>query len=488
MPDSSDSSTAFIQSLPLDTQSLQAASQSPTPATESAVPAPLIPEAHEWFREATYGLFIHWGPYAIHGRGEQVLMRELLDPRAYETLACNWNPSRCDPARWAEVAVRGGFRYAVFTTRHHDGFCMWDTQTTNYSSARQAAGRDFVREYVDAFRAAGLRVGLYFSWNDFRIPAMFKGADADPEGWERFVQYVHAQLRELMTGYGKIDILWLDGVWPASAQQWRSAQIIAEIRKLQPGIMINNRLGFIPAGQSNKDELATMDQSDGGDFGTPEHRIAPEHGRLWESCQVSTWRLWCHSHGERWRSTETLLDMLASASSQGGNLLLNVGPTAEGEIPAEFIERSNAIGDWLRVHGEAVYGVSPAEVAESTLFGYQARRGNTLYLILRFWPHNSELRLQGLATDVTRATLLTTGAELGVRRETPDYALTICGLPITPPHPLFAVIKLELACAPQRLPTFHPGQWGGDPTRYLAWAGQRGESYNACTTAHSTSY
>jgi alpha-L-fucosidase len=428
---------------------------------------------HAWFREATYGLFIHWGPYAQYGRDPQALMRELRDQREYELKACAWKPVSCDFAQWARIAARGGFKYAVFTTRHHDGFCMWNTDTTDYSSARQAAGRDFVREYVDAFRAAGLSVGLYFSWNDFRIPAMFSGPQGDPAAWGKFVEYVHAQVRELMTRYGKIDVLWLDGVWPATAEEWRSAELVEEVRLLQPGILINNRLGFL----SHKDEFSA-DQSDGGDFGTPEHRITPVSGRLWESCQVSTWRLWCHSFGERWRPTDVLLDLLTEASSKGGNLLLNVGPTANGEIPVEFIERSDAIGAWLRLHGEAVYGTQPVDAGETVLFGRQTRRGNTLYLIFRFWPGTPSIRFQGLATAVLRATLLTTGQDLSCRRETPDHALIIDGLPLQSPHPLFPVIKLELASEPRTLPSYHPGQWGGDPARLLAWARLRGDGFS----------
>lgn len=450
------------------------------PPETLAAPPPHSASANEsaagaWFREATYGLFIHWGPYSALGRGEQVLMRELLDQRDYARKACAWNPAAFDARAWADAARRGGFRYAVFTTRHHDGFCMWDTDTTDYSSARQAAGRDYVREYVDAFRAAGLRVGLYYSWNDFRIPAMFSGPRGDPAGWARFRDYVHAQVRELMTRYGRIDVLWFDGVWPASATDWRSAELIAEIRRLQPGILVNNRLGYADPLDLGDDEFGT-NEGLGGDFGTPEHHIRAEPGRLWESCQVSTWRLWCHSPGERWRNTDHILDLLTDASSQGGNLLLNVGPDADGRMPAEFIERNNAIGDWLRVHGEAVYNTEPVNVGESVLFGRQTRRGDALYLIVRFWPGET-LRFQGLATPVKRATLLTTGAKLTCERD--EHGITLSGLPARSPDPLFPVIKLELAGEPRALPSFHPGMWGGDPTRLLAWARARGDGFSA---------
>lgn len=432
--------------------------------------------AFTWFREATYGLFLHWGPYTSLGRGEQVLMREMLNQEAYADMACTWNPQAFDASTWADIARRGGFRYGVFTTRHHDGFCLWDTDTTDYSSARQAAGRDFVREYVEAFRDAGLKVGFYFSWSDFRIPAMFRTRESDPEGWDAFRAYVHAQLRELMTRYGKIDVLWFDGVWPGSASDWGSAEIVQEIRQLQPGILINNRLGYEKSGHGGENEFGANEGA-GGDFGTPEHHITAIPGKLWESCQVSTWRLWCHSHGERWRSTEQILDMLTEASSKGGNLLLNVGPDADGRIPHEFIERSDLIGDWLLTHGEAVYSTAAVDVGETVLFGRQSRVGNAVYLIIRFWPGET-LRFQGLKTPVKRATLLTSGRELEVTSD--SYGITLHGLPKESPHPLFPVIKLELDGRPASHASYHSGLWGGDPSRFLAWAEKRGHSVMAC--------
>lgn len=172
-----------------------------------------------WFEAARYGLFIHWGPYASWGRGEQVLFREHLDQTAYAGRACAWTPAAMDARAWASAAVEGGFRYAVFTARHHDGYCLWDSTTTDYTSVRQAASRDFVRDYVEAFRAAGLRVGLYYSLADWRLPAYWGGPEHDAAGFDAYIHYVHRQVDELMTGYGEIDVLWFDGAWPHSAQR-----------------------------------------------------------------------------------------------------------------------------------------------------------------------------------------------------------------------------------------------------------------------------
>jgi alpha-L-fucosidase len=307
-----------------------------------------------WFGEARFGIFIHWGPYAVQGRGEQVLIRELLDPVQYEREACAWNPARFDARAMARVARDAGARYLTLTTRHHDGYCLWDSKLTDYTSARQAPQRDFVREYVDACRAEGLRVGLYYSLADFRVPAYFDGPTKDPAGWNVFRNYVHAQVRELLTEYGQVDTFWFDGAWPRSAEEWGSRDLLRMMRSLQPNILINNRLDSVASTVAGQEEQAGA-SADLGDFGTPEHHITADAKRAWESCQVSTWRLWGYTRGERWRPADLLLDMLTEAASKGGNLLLNVGPDEHGTLPREFVDRMSDIGDWMRVHSECIY-------------------------------------------------------------------------------------------------------------------------------------
>ena len=432
-----------------------------------------IPEKWQWFYQARYGLFIHWGAYAQYERGEQVLFREHLDQNEYAGRARSWIPVHFDAAAWAEQARKGGFRYAVLTTRHHDGFCLWDSATTRYTSASQAAGRDFVREYVEAFRAAGLRVGLYYSLADWRVPAYWAGPGKDPLGWAQFCANVHAQVAELLSNYGKIDVIWFDGAWPHSALDWQAAELIQKIRVLQPDIMINNRLGLLPA-----DTGLTGGHADGGagagesrqlgDFGTPEHQIAADNGRLWESCQVSTWRLWGYTRGERWRPADVMLDMLVECAGKGGNLLMNVGPTAQGEFPPEFIERSGLIGEWLATHGEAIYASEAGEVCEFITYGRQTRRGDNLYLVIRFWDGSGEVHLAGLETRVRRAVLLTTGQELAFE-QTADHVY-LRGLPRERPSGLFPVIRLECAGQPVACSWAVDRLWTGDPTRMLDWA------------------
>lgn len=439
-----------------------------------------VPDKWKWFTESRYGMFIHWGPYAQYGRGEQVLFREHLDHKEYAEQACAWNPKHYDPELWAYTARKAGFKYACFTTRHHDGYCMWDSAYTDYSSAKQAPQRDFVREYTEAFRKEGLRIGLYYSWIDWRLPAYFDGPAKDPEGWEKVRAYLHTQVKELLTNYGKIDHFFFDGVWPRNADDLQSVKLVEEMRALQPDILINNRLGYSAAHDGYRADggVGAGDSDTLGDFGTPEHVIHAEQKRLWESCQVTTWRLWSHVIGERWRPADVLLDMLCESAEKGGghggNLLLNVGPTADGQLPPEFVERGLEIGRWLEVHGEAVYGTDGGSVTEFITRGRQTTRGNNLYLIIRFWDGRPDMRLADLNTRVKGVTLLTTGQELAFEQNGDE--LWIYGLPREAPTRLFPVIRVECEGKPEANQWGRERLWEGDPARVADWARLRGTS------------
>lgn len=439
-----------------------------------------VPDKWKWFTQSRYGMFIHWGPYAQYGRGEQVLFREHLNQGEYAEQACAWNPEHFDPELWAYTAKKAGFKYACFTTRHHDGYCMWDSAYTDYSSAKQAPQRDFVREYVDAFRKEGLRVGLYYSWIDWRLPAYFDGPEKDPEGWAKVRTYLHNQVKELLTHYGQIDHFFFDGVWPRNADDLESVELVEIMRELQPNILINNRLGYSSAHDGYRADggIGAGDSDTLGDFGTPEHLIQAEQKRLWESCQVTTWRLWSHVFGERWRPSDYLLDLLCESAEKGGetggNLLLNVGPTADGQLPPEFVQRALEIGRWLDVHGEAIYGSDGGSVTEFITRGRQTTRGNNLYLIIRFWDGRPQLRLADLITKVKSVTLLTTGQRLEFEQN--GDVLLISGLPSEPPTGLFPVIRVECESKPEANQWGKERLWEGDPERVAAWARQRGTS------------
>ncbi len=433
-----------------------------------------VPRKFQWFTQSRYGLFIHWGPYSMIGRGEQVLFREHLDPVAYEQMACAWNPRHYDPKAWAGLARAAGMKYACMTTRHHDGYCLWDSAWTDYTSMRQAPGRDFIREYVDAFRAEGLKVGLYYSWCDFRIPAYYAGPAKDPAGWAAMKTYIHNQVRELLTNYGKIDYFFFDGVWPRCAEELGSTELVAEMRRLQPDIMINNRLGY------STDPMQLSKSGGGhdeGDFGTPEHLVTPEN-RLWESNQVSYWRLWGYAKGERWKTAEQFLDLLCSCATHGGNLLMNVGPTPDGELQEEFRERALAVGRWLAKYGEAIYGNDGGDLTEALTYGYQSIKGHDLYLIFRFWSGDPEFRLADLTSPVESVVLMSTGESLSFTQK--DDVLILHGLPAAVDEALFPVIKITCAGRPATNQWGKERLWAGDPARVAQWAAQRGDSgFNA---------
>lgn len=433
----------------------------------------------QWFTDSRYGLFIHFGPYAQIGRGEQVLFREHLDQQEYAELACAWNPEQFDAALWARIAKQAGMKYACLTTRHHDGFCLWDSQYTDYSTAAQRCGRDLVMEFVEAFRAEGLRVGLYYSWMDWRIPAFFDGPDKDPQGWADMKSYMHNQVEELLTRYGRIDHFFFDGVWPRTAEELGSVELVKRMKGLQPHILVNNRLGPSEGTKTYADGGAGAGDSDVlGDFGTPEHQIVADPNRLWESNQVTTWRLWGYTKGERWRPADVLLDLLCECAekggNRGGNLLLNVGPQPDGQLPPEFVERALEIGKWLDVHGEAIYGSDGGNVTEFISRGRQTTSGENLYLIIRFWDGEPVLRLADLVTPVNRVTLLTTGQELEFEQH--EDVLWIKGLPKESPSRLFPVIRLECDGVPEGNVWGKQRLWEGDPTRIADWARSRGTS------------
>jgi alpha-L-fucosidase len=304
-------------------------------------------ESSRWFEEARFGLFVHWGIYSqlAHENEAWILFFSKLDRAEYNRLADQFKGERFDADALTALAKRAGMNYMVLTTRHHDGFCLFDTQTTGFNTVATAAKRDFVREHVEACRRAGLRVGLYYSVMSWQHDAIYAGPSADPEGWERMVQETHAQLRELMTNYGPIDLLWYDGaVVPGIsdnglvARFWRSKELNAMIRSLQPGILINERSG-LPE-----------------DFTTPEQHFAPAApGRRCEACMTIN-RSWGYNiHDRNFKSAGEIIDTLIHCSRYDSNLLMNIGPRGDGTVQQECVERLEAVGRWLAHNGEAIY-------------------------------------------------------------------------------------------------------------------------------------
>ncbi len=383
----------------------------------------------QWWRESRYGMFIHWGLYALLERGEWAMYMERIPKAEYAALADRFDPRRYKADEWVALAQEAGMKYMVLTSRHHDGFCLWDTATTDYSAPKTAAGRDLVAEYMDACHRAGMKVGLYYSLLDWRWPAYWLGPEKAPEQWAESVAYVHAQVKELVTKYGRLDILWYDGGWPWNADQWQSKKLNAMVRRAQPGILINNRSG-LPE-----------------DFGTPEQHIAAEQ-RPWEACMTldELWWGW-HPGDPNVKSGMAVARTLVQCVSQGGNFLLNVGPRADGTIAPVQAKPLREAGAWLAANGESIYGCGGAPGGLTFRhFGWVTARKKTLYLHVCYWC-GEELVLGGLDNKVKSAVLLATGQGLEVERRK-DRTI-IRGLPRKAPDSVDTVIRLEVAGEPR---------------------------------------
>ena len=389
----------------------------------------------QWWHEARFGMFVHWGLYSQLGRAEWVMNRERIPLREYEQLADTWRPKPRPAREWAALAKKAGMKYMVMTTKHHEGFCLWDTQQTDYNAAKHGPRRDLVREYVEACREFGLRVGFYYSLMDWHHPDGARCAK-DESARRRFLDFTQGCVRELVSNYGKIDILWYDVAWPLEVpERWESAKMNAMVRGLQPEIIINNR-SRLPE-----------------DFGTPEGHVTPEGGgRSWEACMTfnGEWG-WQPAPPEDWESVRSVLKMLRSCAAGGGNLLLNIGPRPDGSVPEEAVERLTSVGKWLAKYGEPVYGtVDRITDMEVMLTGAWTRKGKVLYYWVTRWP-GSELAIGGLRGKLKKAVLLPDGKPLTFT-QTKDR-LVIQGLPKACPDKIasVAVIRMDFATVPKQV-------------------------------------
>ncbi|MGZ9810876.1 alpha-L-fucosidase [Pseudoroseicyclus sp. H15] len=429
------------------------------------LPAPLSPEKKAWFTEARFGLFIHWGLYALPARHEWVAKREEIAAADYARYFERFDPQGFDPAAWAAEAKAAGMGYVVITAKHHEGFCLWDSALTDYKATNTPFGRDALAEIVAAFRAKGIRIGLYYSLIDWHHPdftidpihpergapdAVAQNASRD---MARYRAYMLGQIEELLTGYGPIDIIWFDFSYPhreenglrgKGREDWGSEALIAHVRKLAPDILINNRVDL--------PELVP-------DVVTPEQYV-PNAWPTRDGERV-TWEA-CHTLAGPWgysreagpgKSGEQLLRILVDTVSKGGNLLMNVGPTARGEFDAASREALETYARWMALHGEAIIGAGAAEIGPVQDCRV-TQRGNLLYLHVLAWPFR-HLHLPGLAGKVAYAELMADGSEIRTLVATPDnhnddmqIAATagdlVLELPVARPDVVIPVIKLEL--------------------------------------------
>lgn len=410
----------------------------------------------DWFVHDRFGLFIHFGIYSAGARHEWLKKRESMTTEEYQKYFDHFDPDLYDPKLWARDAKAAGMKYAVITSKHHDGFCLFDSKLTDYKATNTPAGRDLIAEFVEAFRAEGLKVGFYYSvidWHheDYTRDPVHPQSDDDAfwEGQDRDIstyrEYLHGQVRELLTNYGKIDIMWFDFTPPTkSHEDWDSRSLVKMVRELQPGIIINDR----------------VDLPESADFVTPEQYQPKEwptrNGErvTWEACQTLNGSWGYHRDNLDWKSSEMLTQMLVDSVSKGGNVLLNVGPTGRGDFDPLARDILAQIGEWMRVHSRSIYGATAADGYEAPVDCRYTQRGDRLYLHIFNWPMR-HVHLENMAGKIEYAQLLHDGSEVFVKDSDPDVkaqntsapgfeGVATLDLPIQRPDVIVPVVELFL--------------------------------------------
>ena len=385
----------------------------------------------EWFTEARFGLFLHWGLYAIPARGEWVRSDEQMPESAYLPFFDEFAGADFDPRAWARAAREAGMRYAVLTAKHHDGFCLFDSRLTDFKSTNTPCGKDIVREFLEAFRAEGLRVGLYFSIIDWHHPDFphygdryhpmrnrpeYANGDRD---FDRYLDDMHGQVRELCENYGKLDIIWFDFSYgDMRGEKWKAGELMEMVRSLQPDVIIDNRLEVSGEGFGSLYECRPNPWH--GDFVSPEKIIPPKglqdvEGRdlHWEACVTMNHNWGYCANDHYYKPAGMLIKKLVECVSKGGNLLLNVGPDARGNFPPESLERLQTIGKWMGLNSRSIYGCGKAGI-EKPDYGRVTRNGNRLYFHI-YENTLGPLPLMGLKKEeIQSIRWLATGAEIPI--------------------------------------------------------------------------
>lgn len=420
----------------------------------------------QWYRDARFGMFIHWGLYSIPARGEWVRSVEKISVEDYQPFFEEFNPVDYDPKAWAKLAREAGMKYAVLTAKHHDGFCLFDSALTDYKSTNTPCKRDLVREYLDAFRAEGLNVGLYYSLIDWHHPdyphygdrqhpmrenEAFKGAKHD---FDNYLKYMHAQVEELCVNYGKIDLFWFDFSYDnLRGEAWKATELVRMIRKHQPHVLMDNRLEVSGEGFGS---LATDSPTEySGDFVSPEQIIPPrgildEKGRpvVWEACITMNNNWGYASQDKFFKSSEMMIKKLVECVSKGGNLLLNVGPDAKGNIPDESIQILKGIGKWMKSNFKSIHGCGVSDIAKPE-YGRVTQRENFVYFHVTE-PQIGFVPLVGISADnVKKIRLLKDGSEMKIERNWitnnyDDVVFVSFGPDPALPDPVDTVIEVEL--------------------------------------------
>ncbi len=420
-----------------------------------------------WFVHDRFGMFIHFGLYALAARHEWVKSRERISDADYQKYFDHFDPDLYDPRAWAQSAREAGMKYAVLTTKHHEGFCLWDSKLTDYKVTNTPYGRDVVRPYVDAFREAGLKVGFYHSLLDWHHPQYpvdpYHPMRDHPEAsaWNEhrdvrvYADYLLGQVQELLTGFGKIDVIWFDysspneryrGLRGKGRDDWQSERLFKTVRELQPGILVNDRADLPPS----EVDIHTPEQFEPRTWVHVDGKPV-----IWEACHTFSGSWGYHRDEETWKSPAQLIQILVSTVALGGNLIMNVGPTARGAFDGRAQEALRVYGDWMALHGRSIYGCTQSEYPEPANCRL-TQNGKRLYVHVFAWPFET-LYLDGLAGKVEYAQFLHDGSEiaLATSHERPEATTfldparrlgdtLVLKLPVRKPDVVVPVVELFL--------------------------------------------
>jgi len=417
------------------------------------------PDRMAWWREARFGMFLHWGLYSVPagewngntGHAEWILTTAQIPVERYEQFVPQFDPVGFDADAWAKMAADAGMKYVVITSKHHDGFALYDSAASDYDVMATPFGRDILRELADAVRRHGMVMCWYHSIMDWHHPDYlprreWESRPAQGADFERYRKYLHAQVTELLTNYGPIGVMWFDGEWEPTWTNEFGKELYALCRSLQPDVIVNNRVSTGRAGMQGMTKGAEFP----GDFGTPEQEIPPQGlpGVDWETCMTMNDHWGFNAKDQNWKSNEDLIRKLCDIASKGGNFLLNVGPTAQGEFPQGSVDRLAAIGAWMRVNGEAIHGTqaSPFDGLDFGRCTLRSAATTTLYLHVFDWPIDGVLELEGLGNRVKGARLLADPAR-SVTAESRDGRVEF-RVGVSAPDPIASVLAVEIEGAP----------------------------------------
>lgn len=401
--------------------------------------------AREWFQDARFGLFIHWGVYSVLGRGEWVMNNEKIPIAEYEKLPPQFNPTKFDPDEWCRMARDAGMKYITITSKHHDGFAMFDSRTSDYDIVdRTPYKKDALKMLADACARNGLTLFFYHSQLDWHNPNYFPrgrtgaGYTGRPESgdWYKYLDYMDAQLTELCTNYGKIGGIWFDGMWDKPQADWRLAKTYGLIHRLQPAALIgsNHHLKPFPG------EDFQMFEKDLPGHATQDFNAGQEIGELpRETCDTINNSWGYNKNDHNFKSTTDLIHYLVRAAGYDSNFLLNVGPMPNGKIQPEFVERLKAIGAWLDKNGESIYGTRGGPITPRP-WGVTTQKGNTVYVHILNWQ-DAALLLPRLDRKVQSASLLGSGDAVGIVEA--DYG-TVLKLPASAKDPVDNIVVLKM--------------------------------------------